>query len=146
MLALLGNYILTTRIPPCGFSWICALLSVPGMCWSRPQSSHIPAQDTGAVSRLGQSWRVFWNASRSKGYELWNFYVSLYVLWAGLRLVFFFFYGEIAAVWEGLDAQRSCPPYSECQLFSEDLYQMTTHPRKKSSLRWNQTCLGVKFS
>lgn len=76
MLGLLGNYILTTRIPPCGFNWIHALLSVPGMCWSHPQSSHIPAQDTGAVSRLGQSWRVFWNESRSKGDGLWNFYIS----------------------------------------------------------------------
>lgn len=38
------------------------------------------------------------------------FMLVLYVLWAGLGLGFLF-YGEVAAVWEGLDAQRSCPPY-----------------------------------
>lgn len=47
--------------------------------------------------------------AKAVGYGI--FMLVLYILRAGLKLGFLF-YGEIAPVWEGLDAQRACPPYS----------------------------------
>lgn len=81
MLRLLGYYILTTRMPPYGFSWTHALLSVPGICQSPPQSSHIAAQGTGVVSpgkrpTWDNTWKVFWKESRNKRDGLSIYYVS----------------------------------------------------------------------
>lgn len=102
MLRLLANYILTTRIPPCGFSWIQACF--PGIRWSHPQSSHIPAQGTGAMSPGKHSiwhntWRVLWNESRIQ--KMIGYHFIVFILWF-LRVhlrVGFLFCGDIARIW-----------------------------------------------
>lgn len=76
--------------------------------------------------------------AKAMGYGI--FMLVLSILRAGLRLDFLF-YGEIAAVWEGLN------PHCTVSASFSVKFVLDDYPApKKSSLRWNQTYLHVKFS